>query len=181
MDIEFMETDPEMWVIKEYGNNNEDLKVEDLTEVYAIVYSIKKKGKNEPEEIYTFTTDFEQAFKRFKLLPHTKCFLKRFLTDDDNLIKLAQDGTKPKITMEDLTDEQKEISLKEILGGYRDEDEEGNPIINTGFTAREAVADEINEIVNKQFREQIHTAYEKLNIDTEKLHQQSCEPKEFEN
>lgn len=146
MDIEFMETDPEMWVIKEYGNNNEDLKVEDLTEVYAIVYSIKKKGKNEPEEIYTFTTDFEQAFKRFKLLPHTKCFLKRFLTDDDNLIKLAIDGTKPKITMEDLTDEQKEVSLKEIIGDYRDEDEEGNPILDTGFKTREATEDEKSQI-----------------------------------
>jgi hypothetical protein len=142
MDIEFMETDPEFWVVKEYGNNNEDLKVEDLTEIYSICYTVKKKGKKEPEEIYTFTTDFEQAFKRFKLLPHTKCFLKRFLTDDENLIILARDGTKPKINIEDLTDEQKEISLKEIIGEYRDEDEEGNPILDTGLKIRDLNEDE---------------------------------------
>jgi hypothetical protein len=143
MDIEFMETDPEFWVVKEYGNNNEDLKVEDLTEIYSICYSVKKKGKKEPEEIYTFTTDFEQAFKRFKLLPHTKCFLKRFLTDDENLITLARDGTKPKINIEDLTDEQKEISLKEILQEYRDEDEEGNPILDIGAKTREPTEEEL--------------------------------------
>jgi hypothetical protein len=143
MDIEFMETDPEFWVVKEYGNNNEDLKVEDLTEIYSICYTVKKKGKKEPEEIYTFTTDFEQAFKRFKLLPHTKCFLKRFLTDDENLITLARDGTKPKINIEDLTDEQKEISLKEILQEYRDEDEEGNPILDIGAKTREPTEEEL--------------------------------------
>lgn len=138
MNVEYLETEPEFWVVREYGENNEDLKVEDLTEVFAVCYTVKKKGKKEPEEIYTFTTDFEQAFKRFKLLPNTKCFLKRFLTDDEVLIKLAVDGTKPKYSMEDLTDEDKEVSLKEIIDQFRDEDEEGNPVYETSVQTREA-------------------------------------------
>ena len=137
MDVEYLECEPEFWVVREYGENNEDLKVEDLTEVFAVCYVVKKKGKKEPEEIYTFTNDFDQAFKRFKLLPNTKCFLKRFLTDDEVLIKLAEDGTKPKYSNEDLTDEDKEISLKEIIDQFRDEDEEGKPIYETEVQSRE--------------------------------------------
>jgi hypothetical protein len=148
-----METDPEFWIIGDYGENNEELIVEKLTEIFSVCYTIKKKGKKEPEEIYTFTTDFEQAFKRFKLLPHTKCFLKRFLTDDPNLIKLAQDGTKPKINIDDLTDEQKAISLGEILDTFRDEDDEGNAIREIGFKVKEA---------NEEIREAMCEAIENL-------------------
>lgn len=161
MDIELMETDAELWVTKEYGNNNEDLKVEDLTEVYATVYTIKKKGLNEPEAVYAFTTDFEQAFKRFKLLPHKKCFLKRFLTDDEDLIKLAIEGTKPKVNQEDLTDEQNEISLGEIMDTYRDDDiiekrealkkGNGEPIdLSHCISIREATEEEVANIAESK-------------------------------
>ncbi len=121
-----MNTEAEPYVTKEYGNNNEDLNESDLTEVFVVCYTVKKKGQLEPEEIYSFTTDFDQAYKRFKLLPNTKAYLKRFLTDNDALIQLAVEGTKPK--PEEGADEG--ADLKSILNTFRDEDETGNPIYN---------------------------------------------------
>ena len=67
-------------------------------------------------EIYSFTTNFDQALKRFKLLPACKCLLKRFLTDDENLIELAVSGTKPKVEMtDDLNNEVTSVQIKEIM------------------------------------------------------------------
>lgn len=123
----YIDTEGEPFVTKSYGENNENLKESDLTEIFVVCYTIKKKGQKEPEEVYSFTTDFDQAFKRFKLLPNTKCFLKRFMTDDDELIRLAKDGTKPK----PVEGEYEGADLKEILDKFRDEDEEGNPIYET--------------------------------------------------
>ena len=96
MNPEYLETDPETWLTKDYPNDD-DLIVDNLTEVYIVIYTLERKGK-EPDEIYTFTTDFEQAYKRFKLLPNTQGLLKRILTDDEALIQLAKEGTKPKVT-----------------------------------------------------------------------------------
>lgn len=96
MNPEYLEVDPETWLVKDYPDDIEP-DVNDLTEVYVVVYTLEpKKGFKEPTEVYTFTTDFEQAYKRFKLLPHTQGLLKRILTDDDNLIQMAREGTKPK-------------------------------------------------------------------------------------
>ena len=103
MNPEHMDVKPETWLTKDYPIDH-DIDVNTLTEVYVIVYKLERKGR-EDEEIYTFTTDFGQAFKRFKLLPNTQGYLKRILTDDDALIALAIDGTKPFIT-EELLDEQ---------------------------------------------------------------------------
>jgi uncharacterized protein YihD (DUF1040 family) len=157
MDINYIDTEPTYYVVKDYGFNNENLKVEELTEVYVVIYKLKKKGSNEDTEIHTFTTDFEQAFKRFKILPNTKALLKRFLTDDDNLIKLAIDGTKPKINEEDLTDEQKGVSLNDIIGRYRDDDDDGKPILLTSADAREPTEEELKRAAplteNKESRE----------------------------
>lgn len=143
MDIEYIQTDPTYHLIKEYGPGNENLKIEDLTEVFVIVYAIKKKGSNQPEEFYSFTTDFEQAMKRFKLLPHTKCLLKRFFTDDDGLIQLAVDGTKPKVTEGDVDG----AEIKDILDRFRDEDDDGNVIYENGFKTTE-VSDELMKQLN---------------------------------
>ena len=143
MDIEYMDTDPEYWLTGDYGTANENLKIEDLTEVYVVAYTLKKKGSKEPEEIYTFTTDFEQALKRFKLLPHTKCFLKRVLTDSEQLIILAKDGTKPKVTEEEAA---KCVDLKERIDMFRDEDDEGNPIYEVGVSTREATDVEMEHV-----------------------------------
>jgi hypothetical protein len=120
MNIEYLDTEPTLYVKKEYGVDNEDLTIDQLTEVYVIVYTYKKKGVQEVQEVYTFTTDFDQALKRFKLLPHTKALLKRILTDDEELIKLAVDGTKDKIDESDLS-KHEGISMEDLLGPYRDE------------------------------------------------------------
>ena len=120
MNIEYLDTEPTLYVKKEYGVDNEDLTIDQLTEVYVIVYTYKKKGVHEVQEVYTFTTDFDQALKRFKLLPHTKALLKRILTDDEELIKLAVDGTKDKIDESDLS-KHEGISMEDLLGPYRDE------------------------------------------------------------
>ena len=92
----YIETFPEKLITKEYPLDKE-LTAEDLVEVFVIVYTIEVKGRD-PEEVYTFTTDFDQAYKRLKILPNASGFLKRIFTDSDELIRLAKEGTKPKIT-----------------------------------------------------------------------------------
>ena len=145
----FIETDGEPYITGYYGPNNEDLDESKLTEVFVTVYTIKRKGEPQPEEVYAFTTDFEQAFKRFKLLPHNKCFLKRFFTDNAELIRLAVEGTKPKIDTTNLDysgSEYEGIELRELLDRFRDEDEEGKPIYDTGCT--ESLSDTLPDLSN---------------------------------
>jgi hypothetical protein len=138
--VDNIQGDPELWVIKDYGSDNEDLTVEQLTEVFVIIYTYLKKGVKEPIEVYTFTTDFEQALKRFKLLPACKCLLKRVLTDDDDLIKLAHDGTKPKVEMTDeLNTPETTIAIKEIMDRFNDDD-----VDRSGVTVRELTDEEFN-------------------------------------
>lgn len=129
----------ELYVTKEYGPDNVDLTVEQLTELFVIVYTYLKKGHTEPVEVYTFTTDFDQALKRFKLLPACKCLLKRFLTDDDNLINLAVSGTKPKVEMsDDLNTSDVSVQLKEIMNRYNDDDVDRSSITVRELTDAEA-------------------------------------------
>jgi hypothetical protein len=131
--------DCELYVTKEYGIDNIDLTVDQLTEVFVIVYTYRKKGQKEHIEVYTFTTDLEQALKRFKLLPTCKCLLKRFLTDDENLIELAISGTKPKVEMTDeLNNSETTVQIKEIMDRFNDDDVDRN-----GVTVRELNDDEI--------------------------------------
>lgn len=133
-----IEMDAELLITKEYGIDNEELTVDNLTEVFCVVYTYIKKGVKEPEEVFSFTTDFEQAMKRFKLLPNKKALVKRFLTDDEGLIKLAVDGTKPKVEMSDeLNTEECRVSIKEILDNF-------NPDEPTGITCRELTEGEFN-------------------------------------
>ena len=145
---EHIEMNPELLIVKEYGPDNEELSVEKLTEVFCVVYTYKKKGVKEPEEVFTFTTDFEQAMKRFKLLPNKKALVKRFLTDDEGLIKLAVEGTKPKVEMSDeLNTEEHRVEIKEILDNF-------NPEEPTGITCRELTDNEVNllECESKQIK-----------------------------
>lgn len=135
---EHIEMDPEFLVTKEYGIDNIELTVDKLTEVFCVVYTYIIKGKKEPEEVFSFTTDFEQALKRFKLLPNKKAMLKRFLTDDEALIKLAVDGTKPKVEMSDeYNTEEYTVSIREILDNF-------NPDEPKGVTCRELTDSEFN-------------------------------------
>ena len=133
-----IEMEAEFLVTKEYGLDNIELSVDKLTEVFCVVYTYCKKGQKEPEEVFSFTTDFEQAMKRFKLLPNKKALVKRFLTDDDGLIKLAVDGTKPKVEMSDeLNTEEYRVEIKEILDNF-------NPDEPKGITYRELTDNEFN-------------------------------------
>lgn len=134
--VENIQGDAKLLVTKEYGPDNEDLTAEMLTEVFVVVYTYLKKGITEPTEVYTFTTDFDQALKRFKLLPACKCLLARFLTDDDALIGLAVTGTKPKV---ELNDETNSIDLKEILDRFSDDG-----VDRMGITCRELTEDEFS-------------------------------------
>ena len=59
-----IEMDAEFLVTKEYGPDNIELSVDKLTEVFCVVYTYCKKGQKEPEEVFSFTTDFEQAMKK---------------------------------------------------------------------------------------------------------------------
>ena len=136
--IDNLHGDCELFVTKEYGVDNVDLTVDKLTEIFVIVYTYLKKGSKEPVEVYTFTTDFDQALKRFKLLPSCKCLLKRFLTDDDNLCELAHSGTKPKVVMTDeLNNSETTVQIKEIMDRFNDDDVE-----RSGITIRELTDDE---------------------------------------
>jgi hypothetical protein len=110
MNFPYLETDPEKLLTKEYPLDK-DLTIEDLTEVFVIVYTIEVKGRD-PEEVYTFTTDFDQAYKRLKILPNGSGFLKRLFTDSDELIRLAKEGTKPKVT--DLSERLQGVSFDEV-------------------------------------------------------------------
>jgi hypothetical protein len=110
MNPELLDVKPDTWITGDYPIDH-DMDINSLTELYIVVYKLERKGR-EDEEIYTFTTDFEQAYKRFKLLPNTQGLLKRIFTDDANLIAIAKEGTKPKIDPSDprLKDENLEIN-----------------------------------------------------------------------
>ena len=137
---EHIEMDAEFLVTKEYGPDNIELSVDKLTEVFCVVYTYCKKGIKEPEEVFSFTTDFEQAMKRFKLLPNKKALVKRFLTDDEGLIKLGIDGTKPKVEMSELYNtEECRVEIKEILDNF-------NPDEPKGMTCRELTGDETRRV-----------------------------------
>lgn len=137
-DVENIMMEPEMLVIKEYGVDNCDLTVDMLTEVFVVLYTYLKKGVKEPEEVYTFTTDFEQALKRYRLLPNGKAIIKRFLTDDDNLIKLGVEGTKPKVEMTDeLNSAENTVTINEIMERF-------NPDEPMGIRCRELTEEEHN-------------------------------------
>lgn len=106
MNPDLFDVKPDTWITGEYPIDH-DMDINSLTELFVVVYKLERKGR-EDEEIYTFTTDFEQAYKRFKLLPNTQGLLKRIFTDDVNLIALAHEGTKPKVDPSDprLVDEE---------------------------------------------------------------------------
>jgi hypothetical protein len=162
--VENIEGEAELLVTKEYGPDNCDLTVEQLTEVFVVIYTYLKKGVKEPVEIYTFTTDFDQAFKRFKLLPACKCLLKRFLTDDEALIDLAIKGTKPKVEMTDeLNTEEMTVQIKEIMDRFNDDE-----VDRGGITVRELRDDELDILKeNKDKTENIYTIWNQPELENQ--------------
>jgi len=173
--VENIEGEAELLVTKEYGPDNCDLTVEQLTEVFVVIYTYLKKGVKEPVEIYTFTTDFDQAFKRFKLLPACKCLLKRFLTDDEALIDLAVKGTKPKVEMtNELNTEEMTVQIKEIMDRFNDDD-----VDRGGITIRELTGDELDILKeNKDKTENIYTIWNQPELENQLIGNGEQERKE---
>lgn len=124
MENEYIVSDP-VYMISETTDRN-TVTCDDLDEIYCTIYKVKSRiPGEEPVEMYAFTTKFDQAFKRFKLLPHRSCTLIRILTDRDELIKLAVEGTKNTYNDSDLDEETKEflsqIKFSDIYGGVVNE------------------------------------------------------------
>jgi hypothetical protein len=92
MQNEYIHSEPKYYLTE--GTNEEDLKNDDLFDVYCVVYKVKSRIPNgDNNDMYSFTTKFEQAFKRFKLFPHGYATIIRILTNDDKIMKLAIEGT----------------------------------------------------------------------------------------
>jgi hypothetical protein len=83
--------EPYYLLVKEYEDTP---KIEDLTEIFVIVYAFelpKWKVKEETDGVeYVFFTSLEKAWKRFKYEGPRKALMKRILTDNDELIELAR-------------------------------------------------------------------------------------------
>jgi hypothetical protein len=83
--------EPYYILVKEYEGKP---KLEDLTEVFAIVYAYelpKWQIKEETDGVeYVFFTSLEKAWKRFKYEGPRRALMKRIFTDNDELIELAK-------------------------------------------------------------------------------------------
>ena len=95
--------EPYYLIVKEY---EEKPKVEDLTEVFAIVYANeipKWKIKEETDGVeYVFFTSLEKAWKRFKYEGPKRSLMKRIFTDNEELIELAKRNDNVEIPLESL-------------------------------------------------------------------------------
>ena len=120
MENEFIHTDPKYY-LKE-GTNEDDLNNDDLDEVYCVVYKVKSKiPGNDDKDMYSFTTKFEQAFKRFKLFPHGYATIIRILTNDENVSELAIKGTtnpyKEDEIPKEIMDVLNNLKISDLYGG----------------------------------------------------------------
>ena len=68
-------------------------KIEDLTEEFVVMYREDRGTFLEPRENYIFFDDFKRAYHRFKMIGPSHSLIKRILTDDDKIIKLAKINT----------------------------------------------------------------------------------------
>ena len=151
MENEFLDTEPILYLTGYYDEDN-PVDKDELTEIYCVVYKVDKQILGvEPKELYTFTTKFQQAFKRFKIFPTGYAVIKRFLTDDENLVKLAVQGTTEEWKEEDITEE-----LNEKLKNLKYSDLYGDIVVNSHLN--EKSDNKVNSIpvtytINKPFEE----------------------------
>lgn len=139
MQNEYIVSDP-VYLISDTTDKN-TVSSDDLTEIYCTIYRVKSRiPGEEPTEMYAFTTKFDQAFKRFKLLPHRSCTLIRILTDREDMIKLAVDGTKRTYNDDDLDEE-----TKEYLSNIKFSDIYGGVVNEKNIIAQRIVIDNIND------------------------------------
>jgi len=98
MEIDTMFTEKPLFIIvKDYENNNP--KIEDLTEVFSVTYRVQLPNYKEVPDAtenlknslrYNFFTDLEKAFKQYKYYGPRGAVIARIFTDKDELIELAQ-------------------------------------------------------------------------------------------
>lgn len=151
-----MNVEPTLYLTKEYDEEN-PVDQEKLKEVYCVAYKVEvNKPGVKDKEVYTFTTIFEQAFKRFKLLPVGRAVLMRYYTDDENLYQLAVDGTSKQWKEEDITPEidekLKTIKFSDIYGDIKPNEKLSGErkIIPVTYTVNkpEEVVNNTNTVVN---------------------------------
>jgi len=97
MDIDTILTEKPLFkLVKEYEENP---KIEDLTEIFVVVIREDlpnwKLTNNEDEDLkesmrYFFFTSLEKAFKQYKYFGPRGSVLSRIITDDEELIALAE-------------------------------------------------------------------------------------------
>lgn len=118
IDTIFTET-PHFVIVKEYETSP---KIEDLTEIFSVVYTIDlpnwkqkaDKDENLKESMrYLFFTDLEKAIKQYKYYGPKGAVLSRIITDNDELIELAQKSNFELIMEEEEEEEKKEEEKKE--------------------------------------------------------------------
>ena len=141
-----MEFEPTLYLSGEYDEDN-PVNKDDLYEIYMVVYKVDKKLLGvEPKEIYSFTTIFEQAFKRFKIFPTGFALIKRILTDDVGLWKMAEEGTTKQWKDEDVTEE-----LEEQLKHLKFSDLYGDIVTNERLNKTEENTIPVTYSFNKEF------------------------------
>ena len=82
------ELEPSFYLIDDSKTN-----MEDLTEIFVVVYKEDRGVFLEPKENYIFFNDFKPAYHRFKMIGQSHALIKRIFTDDEKIIKLAQINT----------------------------------------------------------------------------------------
>jgi hypothetical protein len=82
------ELEPSFYLVDDSKTN-----IDDLTEVFIVIYKEDMGMFREPKENYIFFSDFKTAFNRHKMIGSTQSLIKRVFTDDEKLIKLAQMNT----------------------------------------------------------------------------------------
>jgi hypothetical protein len=114
MDIDtiFTET-PHFVLVKEYETNP---KIEDLTEVFSVVYRVDlpnwkqtgdKDGDLKQSMRYLFFTSLEKAIKQYKYYGPRGAVLTRIITDNDELIELAEKSNFEVIVSDEEKEEEK--------------------------------------------------------------------------
>jgi hypothetical protein len=115
MEIEtvFTET-PHFVLVKEYETSP---KIEDLTEVFSVVYRVDlpnwKHTGDKDDDLkqsmrYLFFTSLDKAFKQYKYYGPRGAVLSRIITDNDELIQLAEKSNFEVIVSDEEKEEEKE-------------------------------------------------------------------------
>lgn len=101
------ELDPHFYLIDDSKTS-----VDELIEIFVVIYREDRGTFIEPRENYIFFEDFKRAYHRFKMIGPSHALIKRILTDDEKLVKLAKMNTIV-IPNDEKEEEKKETSDEE--------------------------------------------------------------------